>query len=180
MALSTQVYLQMNRIDKAEQQVKVGARRAPFPWGQRLPPDPLDGPAWGGSPPADPGLHPPNIPPPQAMSAIDDDATVTQLATAWVGVQMGGAKVQEASYIYQELGDKFSWTVGWRGRGCRGQVWGRGVRRRQGQRGGRRGGRSPRRHGHLSPAASPHPAPCPPLPHSLHSPSCTRASRRAT
>lgn len=23
----------------------------------------------------------------------------------------GGAKVQEASYIYQELGDKYNWTV---------------------------------------------------------------------
>lgn len=45
------------------------------------------------------------------MAAIDDDATITQLATAWVGVQLGGAKVKEAAYIYQELGDKFNWTV---------------------------------------------------------------------
>lgn len=67
-ALCVQVYLKMDRADKAEQQVK-------------------------------------------AMSAIDDDATVTQLATAWVGVALGGAKVQEASYIYQELGDKFTWTA---------------------------------------------------------------------
>jgi len=45
------------------------------------------------------------------MSSVDDDATLTQLATAWVGVQLGGAKVQEAQYIYQELGDKFNYTV---------------------------------------------------------------------
>eukprot|EP00210_Caulerpa_lentillifera_P007204 g6894.t1 len=67
MALSTQIYLQMHRTDKAEQEVK-------------------------------------------AMSKIDDDATITQLATAWVDVKLGGAKVQEAFYIYQELGDKFKWT----------------------------------------------------------------------
>jgi hypothetical protein len=54
-------------------------------------------------------------PTPKAMSALDDDATLTQLATAWVGVQLGGAKVQEASYIYQELGDKYTWTVRARG-----------------------------------------------------------------
>lgn len=57
------------------------------------------------------------------MSSVDDDATVTQLASAWVGVALGGAKVQEASYIYQELGDKFTWTVswvGWGGVGCYG------------------------------------------------------------
>ncbi|KAF8066259.1 coatomer subunit epsilon-1 [Scenedesmus sp. PABB004] len=68
LALCVQVYLAMDRPDKAEAQAK-------------------------------------------AMSAIDDDATVTQLATAWVGVALGGAKVQEASYIYQELGDKFTWTA---------------------------------------------------------------------
>ena len=29
----------------------------------------------------------------------------------WVCVGQGGAKVQEALYIYQELGEKYHWTV---------------------------------------------------------------------
>ena len=45
------------------------------------------------------------------MSAADDDSTLTQLAAAWVNLYLGGATVEEAFFIFQELGGKYNWTV---------------------------------------------------------------------
>ncbi|PON87198.1 Coatomer, epsilon subunit [Trema orientale] len=46
----------------------------------------------------------------RAMQQVDEDHTLTQLASAWFNLAVGGSKIQESYLIFQDLSEKYQMT----------------------------------------------------------------------
>ncbi|PON63647.1 Coatomer, epsilon subunit [Parasponia andersonii] len=46
----------------------------------------------------------------RAMQQLDEDHTLTQLASAWFNLAVGGSKIQESYLIFQDLSEKYQMT----------------------------------------------------------------------